>query len=389
LEALQFNAGDKGHHRLNLVHAASLLMHRGLASGFVRLLWEAREARAMYKAGQYWAGTSLPFSFLWWRREAQIWKQRTACTTERRVAEELIQAVAIDDPIEVRRLLKLCPDAAQGGAGGSLPAIAWAVREDRIKALQVLVRHNSGERCEWGDGWSPLTYAARHGSVGALACLLSIPGVDVNRPTTTGRVALIEAAKGNHLPSIQAIIDNRRLHPACWSTHPTQLDVENPQGRTPLIEACLAGSSGVVEELVCANCDPDYETGNGVWGLAAASAMGHVEVVRLLLQLGADSNQKSLRAPQASGSALSQALWGGHEEVAELLVSFGAEGGQFPDNYGPHSGGNFGERNHAAVFKKWISPNAKRFMDEGAFSPTPMCAPVSLEGQCGEHGHTK
>lgn len=353
----------------------------------------------MYRAGQYWAGSSLPVCVLWWRHEARRLLKKTQEALRRQCAMELIQAVALDDPNEVRRLLKLCPAAAQECDETGLPPIAWAVREDRVKTLQVLLRHNSGEVCEWGNGWSPLTYAARHGRVGALACLLQIPGMNVNRPTSTGRLALIEAAQGQSTAAIHALSEHRRLHPA-WSNHPTQMDIEDPAGKTPLVVACLMGNAVVVEELVCAGCDPEYETHDGWWALAAASAMGQVEAAKILLQLGADPNQKSLKAPHgATGNALSQALWGGHKEVAELLVSFGAEGGQFPDNFGPRSGGNFGEANPAAV-PGGVSPNAKRFMEApfqfsppralGEAHPLYVAQQVAQKaGQWGEHGQAE
>jgi ankyrin repeat protein len=58
--------------------------------------------------------------------------------------------------------------------------------------------------------------------------------------------------------------------------------------------------------------------------LALASQFGHVEVVRLLLDLGEDPSRYNPVGGHAHSTPLHQAAWGGHEDVVRLLVERGA-----------------------------------------------------------------
>lgn len=58
--------------------------------------------------------------------------------------------------------------------------------------------------------------------------------------------------------------------------------------------------------------------------LALASQHGHVEVVRLLLEAGADPNRHNPEGFHSHSTPLHQAAWAGHADVVRLLVERGA-----------------------------------------------------------------
>jgi ankyrin repeat protein len=58
--------------------------------------------------------------------------------------------------------------------------------------------------------------------------------------------------------------------------------------------------------------------------LALAAALGHVEVVRLLLEAGEDPSRYNPPNTHSHSTPLHQAVWAGHDAVARLLVERGA-----------------------------------------------------------------
>ena len=58
--------------------------------------------------------------------------------------------------------------------------------------------------------------------------------------------------------------------------------------------------------------------------LTLAASLGHVEIVRLLLDAGEDPNRYNPVGAHAHATPLHQAAWGGHDEVVRLFVERGA-----------------------------------------------------------------
>ena len=86
------------------------------------------------------------------------------------------------------------------------------------------------------------------------------------------------------------------------------------------LEAAERGDLPAVESLIAKGTDVNAQY-NGVTALMAASLHGHTQVVRVLLDNGADVNGKT--ANQAT--ALIAASLYGHKEIVELLLAKGAD----------------------------------------------------------------
>jgi ankyrin repeat protein len=92
-----------------------------------------------------------------------------------------------------------------------------------------------------------------------------------------------------------------------------------------LFEACAVGDVQRVHELVEASPKSiSNHNHEGYTPLGLASHFGNIEVVRLLLQNGADVHQLS-EDGKLNNTALHAAIAGNHQEVAELLLANGAD----------------------------------------------------------------
>lgn len=104
-------------------------------------------------------------------------------------------------------------------------------------------------------------------------------------------------------------------------------------GRTPLVEAAIAGHPEIVERLLACGADCTAScTAVGHTALEWAAVQGHVEVARVLLAHGSDPNGVSANSFMGH-TALMLAASTGHTEVLRLLLDAGSDP-QLEDNRG-------------------------------------------------------
>ena len=103
--------------------------------------------------------------------------------------------------------------------------------------------------------------------------------------------------------------------------------------RDALIWACRKGAVEIIKKLIDKGVDINYhEEGAGNIGatpLMYAVAYEQMDAVKVLLELGADVNIRTLKRPQGYNqifSALEYADTYGLEDIADLLVKYGAKG---------------------------------------------------------------
>ena len=196
-----------------------------------------------------------------------------------------------------------------------------------------------------------LQAASRVGNLEIVECLFKA-GANVNILQGVHGSALRAAVIGGHEELVRSLITrgadvnlchgHRRpssvLHLALKSKNPkifkallvAGADIKNPHQQHILITVCKIGDATLVEHLLGSGVDINVSestssyrprtSNDGVSPLNAACAGGHLSVVRLLLDYGADIEQSN----ESSATPLMSAVRGNHLPVVRLLLKAGA-----------------------------------------------------------------
>ena len=92
-------------------------------------------------------------------------------------------------------------------------------------------------------------------------------------------------------------------------------------GHTPLMQAALDGNTEIVRELLNRGADINQRDDNGRTALMFAVINGHYDTMKVLLEYGADVNAKSY----IGGTALMGAALAGDLRMVQALLDQGAD----------------------------------------------------------------
>ncbi len=205
--------------------------------------------------------------------------------------EPVAAAIRAHDAARVRRLLDADPELLHAGDAGSSQPIHWAVMTRQLDLIDELLARGADLDARRMDGARPIhlcngDYHYR-----------GWRDVPQDWPTKPGQVL-------SHLRARGAFIDINT------AAHTGDLDrVRELLDQDPTL-ANRAGDHG------------GYYLGGGT-PLKNAAATGRMDIVRLLLERGADPNLPEEQiAPR--GHALYSAVYNGHHEIAKLLLEHGA-----------------------------------------------------------------
>jgi ankyrin repeat protein len=223
-------------------------------------------------------------------------------------------AVVLGNSSKVRKLLNEGADPDHGNEFG-LPLVI-ASNTGQFQIVQLLLEHgvdvNNGIQSLVRPGMSPacaLHAAALTGNEKLLRLILKAKYGSVSCHVDYER-AIYYAAEGGHEDVVWFLIDR--------CTHfSSVLHVKS----NVMIEGAKAGQVGIVRMLLDHGIDANVTYyGDGASALQLSSSRGHLQVVRVLLENGAEARLSG----QSATNPLVQASRNGHLDVMKLLLQFGS-----------------------------------------------------------------
>ena len=189
-------------------------------------------------------------------------------------------------------------------------ALHWAVQWDHAEIADLLIR--AGAQVNAADNYevTPLALACTNASAGMVTRLLQA-GANPNAAQATGETALMTCARGGVVDAVNPLLGRR-------------VDVnaqEASLGQTALMWAAWEGHTEVVRALIEHGADVDARTTTGYTALLLAAREGDTDTTEALLEAGADVNE----AAADGTTALVVATIRRQTSYAEFLLNHGAD----------------------------------------------------------------
>ncbi|KAL9083045.1 MAG: hypothetical protein Q9159_006024 [Coniocarpon cinnabarinum] len=182
-----------------------------------------------------------------------------------------------------------------------------AVKVEAPECVRLLLMRGANKDAEDDNSRTPIAYAAPFQEC---AWILNY-GPDREAKDNDGETALMRFIRRRNVPVIKSLIRQGARH-----TYQTSKNGE----RTPLVYASEQGYEDIVKLLLEAGADVNFQTSFKDSPLSIAARHGHLEVVRLLLDHGANVSSENVGAE----TPLLEACNNGHDAIGELLVQRGA-----------------------------------------------------------------
>ena len=224
--------------------------------------------------------------------------------------KNLVDAAKQGDREAVRALLNGPAKSYIGGPQGTAALILAAEHNDG-QMVDLLLAAGADAKAPNEYGATPL-YAAAANADPAVALKLIAAGADPNAHLVSGETPLMEAARQGNLETVRVLLAAKADTNAA----------EAKGGQTALMWAVSNSQSAVVRELVQHGADVNAHSKSGFTALMFAAQQGDVESAGILLGAKANANEVM---PKTGATPLLIASAIGHPEVVELLLDNGAD----------------------------------------------------------------
>ncbi len=258
----------------------------------------------------------------------------------------LADAAMRRDVAAVRTLIGQKVDANVPGQDGT-PALHWAVRVDDVATAKLLLGAGAQATLANRYGLTPLSIAAANGSASMIGLLLDA-GADANAPDPAGDTPLMNVSRVGSIEAVTLLLDRGATINATDATYQqTALMVAVRENHPDIVKLLIArGASvsvrtrvGKPPQWILPNSVPGFGHGIGIvrGGLPArgsrapipggmtpllyAARDGRIDIARMLLDAGADINQRDAN----DIPPLIIAITNNHPDVARFLIDRGAD----------------------------------------------------------------
>jgi ankyrin repeat protein len=230
---------------------------------------------------------------------------------------------AAGDPAKCRMLIDRGADVNARSKQGRMPLMLAARRDDNSGLLRLMLAKGAEPDARDGRGNTPLMLAAQTGDVGMIR-VLTEQGADVNAANLLGATPLGNAVCSNRLDAVKLLLaKGARPNTAIASLGAVRHGPIAIGNLSPLMAAAPYGSVELIRELLQGGANVNAKDVRGMTPLmlAVASETQDVKVVKLLLDAGADVSVKSA----AGETALDWANKYGSLPVIEELKRAGSK----------------------------------------------------------------
>jgi ankyrin repeat protein len=206
-----------------------------------------------------------------------------------------------------------------------MTALHWATYHDDGEIVELLVRAGANVNAVNRYGVTPLSLACTNGTTSIVELLLEA-GADPNAALPGGETPLMTAARTGRPGPVQALLARGAVVES----------TDERRGQSAIMWAAAEGHADVVRALIDAGADFRTRLPSGFTPLLFAVREGRLAVVDALLEAGADPNDTvpiapgrrrayGGRLPPAGSSALLLAVTNAHFELAARLLDAGAD----------------------------------------------------------------
>jgi ankyrin repeat protein len=212
------------------------------------------------------------------------------------------------------------PMRAHANARDSEAALIGAINQGDTAAVVALIKAGIDVNAKDSLGRTPLTWAGQWGRAEIIDVLVRA-GADPNVKDQLGWTPITLAFDDYHFDAVQALIKAG----ADRSQVPKDLNAKDRAGFTPLAEALRRNDMSSVGALFQLGLDPNSRQESGRTILESAASGGNVELVRTLIEKGADVNASEKAEDRQGWTPLLLAAQAGHDDVVEALIKAGAD----------------------------------------------------------------
>ncbi len=258
----------------------------------------------------------------------------------------LADAAMRRDVAAVRTLIGQKVDANTPGQDGT-PALHWAVRVDDVATAKLLLGAGAQATLANRYGLTPLAIASANGNAAMIGVLLDA-GADANAPDPAGDTPLMNAARVGSMDAVTLLLDRgSKIDAADASYQQTALMVAVRENHPDVVKLLISRGASVnaktrvgrAPQWIFPNSVPGFGHGigivrgglpprgsrapipGGMSPLLYAARDGRMDIVRMLLDAGANINERDAN----DITPLIISITNNHPDVARFLIDRGAD----------------------------------------------------------------